>query len=141
MKYVAKTEKDTAAAARELAPKLKAPVTVAFTGGLGAGKTTFIRYLCRELGYDGAVTSPTYAIMNVYEGRVPIYHYDAYRLSGGDELIEAGYGDLCDTGISLIEWSENVEDGLLGRVIRADVFSDGQTRIITIDGVDEDADA
>ena len=84
-----------------LAPLLKAPVTVAFTGELGAGKTTFIKYLCRELGYDGPVTSPTFSIMNQYAGNVPIYHYDMYRLTDAQALYDIGYYDFADNGYPL----------------------------------------
>ena len=112
MEKILKTEADTAYAASLLAPLLKAPVTVAFTGELGAGKTTFIKYLCRELGYDGPVTSPTFSIMNQYAGNVPIYHYDMYRLTDAQALYDIGYYDFADNGISLVEWSENVSGGL-----------------------------
>ena len=117
MEKILKTEQDTARAASLFAPLLKAPVTVAFTGELGAGKTTFIKYLCRELGYDGPVTSPTFSIMNQYEGSVTIYHYDMYRLTDADALYDIGYYDYADSGISLVEWSENVNNGLCGNII------------------------
>lgn len=133
MTIISMNEQDTERAAKLLAAKLEAPVTVAFTGGLGAGKTTFIRYLCRELGYAGYVTSPTFAIMNVYQAKTPLYHYDAYRLTSGEELLEVGYGELYENGISLIEWSENVSDALLGKVIRVDVGFSGDGRVITIE--------
>ncbi len=127
------TEKDTQAAAKLFAKKLRAPVTVAFTGGLGAGKTTFIRYLCRELGYDGAVTSPTFSIMNEYRApELTIYHFDMYRLSGADALYDIGYYDTVDKGVSLIEWSENVKGGLEGDIITVALSFDGQTRKITL---------
>lgn len=132
MKYISENETDTAKIAKEFAKTLVPPVTVAFTGGLGAGKTTFIRFLCRELGYDGPVTSPTFAIMNEYRGRTPIYHYDAYRLNGGAELHDVGYREFRENGVSLIEWSENVDDGLEGKVIYVDIDISGEKRIILI---------
>lgn len=132
MKYISENETDTAKIAKEFAKTLVPPVTVAFTGGLGAGKTTFIRFLCRELGYDGPVTSPTFAIMNEYRGRTPIYHYDAYRLNGGAELHDVGYREFRENGVSLIEWSENVDEGLEGKVIYVDIDISGEKRIILI---------
>ena len=123
---------DTESVARELANKLTCPKVIAFTGQLGAGKTTFIKYLCKHLGYDGEVTSPTFTIMNCYEGRFPIYHYDMYRINGADALYDIGYYDYEDIGISLIEWSENVRDGLDGDIITIDLKYHGDNRIITI---------
>lgn len=132
MERILKNQKDTELTAKQLAGHLKSPIIVAFTGELGAGKTTFIKYLCRELGYDGPVTSPTFSIMNEYRGRVPLYHYDMYRLSGADALYDVGFYDYCDSGISLIEWSENVADGLYGDIIHVDMSYCGGDRKIII---------
>ena len=121
MEKILRSLKDTEEVAKELAKKLSEPVIVAFTGELGAGKTTFIKYLCRELGYNGIVNSPTFSIMNEYSGRLPIYHYDMYRLSGADTLYDIGFYDFADVGISLVEWSENVRDGLEGKIINVDM--------------------
>lgn len=133
MEKILKTLKDTEDVANELAKKLVSPVIIAFTGDLGAGKTTFIKYLCKALGYDGAVTSPTFAIMNQYDGVMPIYHYDMYRISGADALDEIGFYDFADSGISLVEWSENVADGLEGDVINIDMsyHEDGRKIVIS----------
>lgn len=123
---------DTESVAKELASRLSCPRVIAFTGELGAGKTTFIKYLCKHLGYDGDVTSPTFTIMNCYEGKFPIYHYDMYRVLGADALYDTGYYDFEDIGISLIEWSENVKDGLTGDIITVDLVYHGENRKITI---------
>lgn len=131
MEFIIKTMEDTENAAKYLAKRLKVPAVVAFTGDLGAGKTTFISFLCKELGYGGRVTSPTFAIMNCYEGDVPIYHYDMYRIHGADALYDTGYYDFEDSGISLIEWSENVMDGLYGDIITVNIELCGDTRKIT----------
>ena len=118
MEKILKTEADTAYAASLLAPLLKAPVT-------------FIKYLCRELGYDGPVTSPTFSIMNQYAGNVPIYHYDMYRLTDAQALYDIGYYDFADNGISLVEWSENVSGGLCGEIIHVDMsYCDGGRKIM-----------
>lgn len=132
MEVTVTTLEDTKRVAYEFAKTLVSPCIVAFRGGLGAGKTTFIRYLCEALGYDGAVTSPTFSIMNCYNGKVPIYHYDMYRIYGADALYDTGFYDFADSGISLIEWSENVSDGLEGDIIYVTVDFCGENRKITI---------
>lgn len=126
------TLEDTQDVANELAKKLTRPVIIAFTGDLGAGKTTFIKYLCKALGFDGVVTSPTFAIMNQYDGILPIYHYDMYRISGAEALDEIGFYEFAENGISLVEWSENVADGLEGDVIHIDMSYHGNGRKIVI---------
>lgn len=133
MEFKVKTLEDTKCAAFEFAKTLTSPAAVAFRGGLGAGKTTFIRYLCQALGYTGAVTSPTFSIMNCYEGDMPIYHYDMYRVYGAEALYDIGYYDYVDSGISLIEWSENVKDGLEGNIIYVKIDFDGEYRKITVE--------
>lgn len=137
MEKILKNLDDTEKTARALARRLEPPVTVAFTGQLGAGKTTFIKYLCSAMGYGGLVTSPTFSIMNEYRGSVPIYHYDMYRLSGADALYDIGFYDFCDSGISLVEWSENVADGLCGDIIHVDISYFGEYRKIVIPEIDE----
>ena len=132
MEFIIKSMEDTENAARWLAKRLDSPAVVAFRGDLGVGKTTFIGFLCRELGYNGHVTSPTFAIMNCYNGRVPIYHYDMYRIHGADALYDTGYYDFTDSGISLIEWSENIEDGLDGEIITVSMEYFGEYRKITV---------
>ncbi len=132
MEFTVKTLEDTKNAAFEFAKTLTSPAIVAFRGGLGAGKTTFIRYVCQALGYTGAVTSPTFAIMNCYDGDVNIYHYDMYRVYGADALYDTGFYDFENSGISLIEWSENVADGLEGDIIYVTIDFCGEFRKITI---------
>ena len=86
---------------------------VAYFGGLGMGKTAFTRGLARGLGCRGRVTSPTFAIVNEYEGgRLPLFHFDMYRIGSEDELYSMGYEDYLDRGICLCEWSENIPDAL-----------------------------
>ncbi len=95
-----------------LAATLSACV-VAFTGDLGAGKTTFIQGMCRGIGYTGEVSSPTFAIVHEYlGGKVPMYHFDMYRVETMDDLYACGFFDYLDQGILAIEWSENIGDAL-----------------------------
>ena len=137
MEKILKDSKQTEQVAALLSARLKEPVIVAFTGELGVGKTTFIKYLCRHLGYDGPVTSPTFSIMNHYNGRCPIYHYDMYRISGADALDDIGFYDFYDSGISLVEWSENVNDGLYGNIIHVNMFYFQDKRKIIIPEIDK----
>jgi tRNA threonylcarbamoyladenosine biosynthesis protein TsaE len=87
---------------------------VALHGEMGAGKTTFINTLCRELGVEtDATTSPTFALVNEYRpprvsGRPPVFHFDMYRITSEDDLYSIGYDDYLDRGICLVEWSENI---------------------------------
>ena len=104
---LAETEK----AAAEIAGLLKGREVLAYFGDLGAGKTTFSRYLCKALGVTDEVTSPTFAMVHEYHtGPFPVYHFDMYRVDGEDSLFSTGYYDYLGAGLLLIEWSENIED-------------------------------
>lgn len=136
MEYRTKTPAETEAVGETLAAALGPGAVVAFTGDLGAGKTAFVRGLARGLGIGERVTSPTFTIVNEYEGgRLPLFHFDMYRLSSSDELFDIGWEDyLARGGVCAVEWSENVDDALEGAVIRVDIRrgeSDGE-RIITV---------
>ena len=136
MEYRTKTPAETEAVGETLAAALGPGAVVAFTGDLGAGKTAFVRGLARGLGINERVTSPTFTIVNEYEGgRLPLFHFDMYRLSSSDELFDIGWEDyLARGGVCAVEWSENVDDALEGAVIRVDIRrgeSDGE-RIITV---------
>jgi len=84
---------------------------LSFTGGLGSGKTTLIQGICKGLGVKGYVTSPTFALVNIYRGRFPIYHLDLFRLRGMPDLKGINYEDyLYGQGIALIEWGEKIRE-------------------------------
>ena len=111
-------------------------------GDLGAGKTAFTRGLARGLGFTEAVTSPTYTIVNEYlGGRLPLFHFDMYRLSSADDLFDIGWEDYLDRGgVCAVEWSENVTEAMEGAVsVSIDVLGEN-TRRITISGGDFLAD-
>nr|WP_272213732.1 tRNA (adenosine(37)-N6)-threonylcarbamoyltransferase complex ATPase subunit type 1 TsaE [Marinicella sp. W31]MDC2879682.1 tRNA (adenosine(37)-N6)-threonylcarbamoyltransferase complex ATPase subunit type 1 TsaE [Marinicella sp. W31] len=104
-------EAATIALAEKLAPLLKAGDCLALSGDLGMGKSTFARALIRVRLQDPAleVPSPTFTLVQIYDGSPPLYHFDLYRLSDPDELIELGFDEALDDGISLVEWPERGE--------------------------------
>ena len=124
----------------ELGERLGAALTggeiIAYYGDLGAGKTAFTRGLARGLGITMPVTSPTYTIVNEYtDGRVPLFHFDMYRLGSSDELFDIGWEDyLARGGVCAVEWSENVEDALDGAMVVRIHKSGEERRKITIEG-------
>ena len=139
MEFVTHSREETAALGGRLADALKTGRVVAFTGDLGAGKTAFVSGMARALGVEERVTSPTFTIVNEYEGgRLPLFHFDMYRLGGADELFHIGWEDyLARGGVCAVEWSENVSDALEEDVISVEICR-GETdsrRIITIEGV------
>lgn len=88
---------------------------IALRGELGAGKTRIARGVATGLGVDPEipVTSPTYTLLNIYQGRMPLYHFDLYRLSGDDEVVDLGFDDyFCGDGVSLVEWPERLIEEL-----------------------------
>lgn len=140
MQYLTGGPEETEALGERLANIVKSGAVVAYTGDLGAGKTAFTRGLARGLGITDRVTSPTFTIVNEYEGgRLPLFHFDMYRLGSSDELYDIGWEDyLSRGGVCAVEWSEIVEDALEGDVIRVDIRR-GETdtqRQVTITGVD-----
>ena len=129
---------ETQALGQKLASRLAPGNVIAYFGDLGAGKTAFTRGLAQGLGITAPVTSPTYTIVNEYlSGRIPLFHFDMYRLSSSDELFDIGWEDyLSRGGVCAVEWSENVEDALQD-AIRVTIEKDADepdTRHITITG-------
>ena len=132
--FVSNSEEETEALGRRLGEILDQSTVVAFTGDLGAGKTAFTRGLAKGLDIPDRVTSPTFTIVNEYEGgRLPLFHFDMYRLSSADELFDIGWEDyLARGGVCAVEWSEIVRDALEPGCIRVDLRRgerDGQRRI------------
>lgn len=121
-----------------LAKRLQPGDVIAYYGDLGAGKTAFTRGVAAGLGVTDRVTSPTYTIVNEYlSGRMPLFHFDMYRLGSADELFDIGWEDyLSRGGVCAVEWSEIVDDALDGGVIRVDIRrgAEDTQRIITITG-------
>ena len=139
MGYLTHSPKETEALGEKLAFQLKPGTVIAYTGDLGAGKTAFTRGLAKGLGVTEAVTSPTYTIVNEYlSGRLPLFHFDMYRLGSSDELFDIGWEDyLSRGGICAVEWSEHVTDAMDHAIfVRIKRLNDTD-REICIEGKDE----
>ncbi|MCI9120541.1 MAG: tRNA (adenosine(37)-N6)-threonylcarbamoyltransferase complex ATPase subunit type 1 TsaE [Oscillibacter sp.] len=124
MEYLSHSEAETEALGRRLAAVLPPGAVVAYQGGLGMGKTAFTRGLARGLGYEGRVTSPTFTIVNEYEGEggVPLFHFDLYRLEGAEDLFDIGWEDYLDRGgVCAVEWSERAAEALPEGVVSVSI--------------------
>ena len=142
MTVITKSPEQTEMLGKKLAAFLRPGDVIAYYGDLGAGKTAFTRGLAAGLGIREAVTSPTYTIVNEYlSGRMPLFHFDMYRLSSSEELFDIGWEDYLDRGgVCAVEWSENVTEAMEGAVsVTIDVLGEN-TRRITISGGDFLAD-
>lgn len=142
MEFLTDTPRQTEDVGAALALRLRPGDVIAYEGGLGAGKTAFTRGLARGLGVRESVTSPTYTIVNEYlTGRMPLFHFDMYRLGSADELFDIGWEDYLERGgVCCVEWSENVAEAMEGAIrVRIDRLSD-QCRRITIEGGEALAD-
>lgn len=140
MEFVTHSREETESVGARLADALTEGRVVAFTGDLGAGKTAFVSGMARSLGVEERVTSPTFTIVNEYEGgRLPLFHFDMYRLDSADELFHIGWEDyLARGGVCAVEWSENVAEAIEADAVRVSIVrGDGDDdRMITIEGVD-----
>ena len=138
-RFITNGPEETEALGARLARALEPGAVVAFTGDLGAGKTAFVRGLARGLGIQDRVTSPTFTVVNEYEGgRLPLFHFDLYRLGSADELFDIGWEDyLARGGVCAVEWSERMEELLEPGTIRVDLRrgEDEDRRVITVEGV------
>ena len=109
MEFLSHSVSETEDLGCRLASVLSPGSVVAYQGGLGMGKTAFTRGLARGLECRTRVTSPTFTIVNEYEGRMPLFHFDMYRLGSADELFDIGWEDYLERGgVCAVEWSENV---------------------------------
>ena len=136
MQYLTNSPEQTEAIGAALAKILTPGTVLAYRGDLGAGKTAFTRGLARGLGYTDPVTSPTYTIVNEYlGGRLPLFHFDMYRLASSEDLWDIGWEDYLDRGgICAVEWSENVADALENALtVRIEKLGE-ECRRITLEG-------
>ena len=138
MHYITHSPEETEKLGAALARRLQPGSVIAYTGDLGAGKTAFTRGLAKGLGYTQPVTSPTYTIVNEYlGGRLPLFHFDMYRLASSDDLWDIGWEDYLERGgVCAVEWSENVSDAMVGAILVAISKVDDDTRDISIEGGD-----
>ena len=143
MEFITQSPEETEAVGAALARQLNSGAVIAYRGDLGAGKTAFTRGLARGLGYTGLVTSPTYTIVQEYlGGRLPLFHFDMYRLSSSDDLWDIGWEDYLDRGgVCAVEWSENVEDAMENAIFVTIEKTGEQSRRITVEGGEEFAAA
>ena len=136
MEFLTNAPEETEAIGAALAKILLPGAVIAYRGDLGAGKTAFTRGLARGLGYKEPVTSPTYTIVNEYlGGRLPLFHFDMYRLNSSDDLWDIGWQDYLDRGgICAVEWSENVDDALEDAITVCIEKTGENSRRITLEG-------
>ncbi len=138
-RIISNSPNETEKIGEKLAQSLKGTEVIALFGGLGLGKTAFTRGLCRGLGVDDGVSSPTFALVNEYSGKFNIYHFDMYRVTTWDDLYSTGFFDYIDTGVLVIEWSENIEGALPDNALKITISrgeNDNQ-RIFEIEGTDK----
>ena len=138
MEYITHSPAETEAVGEALAKTLRPGTVLAFRGDLGAGKTAFTRGLGRGLGCTERVSSPTYTIVNEYtSGRLPLFHFDMYRLRSSEDLFDIGWEDYLERGgVCAVEWSENVVDALDGAIWITIEKTGDDSRKITIEGGD-----
>lgn len=116
--YIVNSLKETEELSKKISKSIKCGDCILLYGEIGAGKTTFTKFLLENLGVKSIVSSPTFTLLNEYTGKFPIYHFDMYRISSSEELYELGFEDYIDsknskfveTGLTLIEWPDNVKD-------------------------------
>jgi tRNA threonylcarbamoyladenosine biosynthesis protein TsaE len=136
MEFITNSPAETEALGAALGKILPPGTIIAYLGDLGAGKTAFTRGLAKGLGCTDLVTSPTYTIVNEYlSGRLPLFHFDMYRLHSSDDLWDIGWEDYLERGgVCAVEWSENVADAMEASItVRVEKLSD-ESRRITIEG-------
>ena len=142
MEFLTYSPEETEKVGTALGKILNPGTVLAYRGDLGAGKTAFTRGLARGLGYAEPVTSPTYTIVNEYlGGRLPLFHFDMYRLASSDDLWDIGWEDYLERGgVCAVEWSENVDDAM-ENAIYVTIYKTGEeSRRIVIEGGENLAD-
>lgn len=138
VEYLSHSVEETEQLGAQLAHTLTPGTVLAYTGSLGMGKTAFTRGLARGLGFTGRVTSPTFTLVNEYDGRIPLFHFDLYRIASSDELFDLGWDDYLDRGgICAVEWSERIADALPPDTLFVDLARHPENegwRVITVTG-------
>lgn len=135
--FISKSEKETQEFARDFAKTLSRGSVIAFEGDLGAGKTAFTRGLSEGLNCRDSVSSPTFAIVNEYDGDIPLFHFDMYRIETFSELYSIGFFEYLERGgICAIEWSENIYSALPDDAIFVSIekISENERKITVTEG-------
>lgn len=135
-RYISRSPEETVELGRRIGERLRGGDIIAFRGGLGAGKTTMTRGIALGMGLRDEVSSPTFALVNEYRGKLKLCHFDMYRITGALDLESTGFFDyLSDDCVIVIEWSENIAEELpQGYTVIELSRSDGDTRKITVIG-------
>lgn len=134
--FTTNSAEETIALGRKIGGALTGGEIIAMQGTLAAGKTTMTKGIAESLGVTDTITSPTFCLISEYEGRLPLYHMDVYRLDGGEDFINLGVEDMMyGNGVSIIEWSEKVMDELPREtiIIRIEPKEGSTERTITIE--------
>ncbi len=141
MDFITHSPEETEALGEKLAKILTPGCIIAYRGDLGAGKTAFTRGLARGLDCREQVTSPTYTIVNEYlGGKLPLFHFDMYRLRSADDLFDIGWDDYLERGgICAVEWSENVWEAMEDPITVTIEKVSENSRHITIEGGEKHA--
>ena len=128
--YISESREETVLIGKELAETLSGGDVIAFRGDLGSGKTCFTSGIAEGLGFSGDVTSPTFALINEYiGGRLPVYHFDMYRIGSWEELYSSGFFEYIESGgIVAAEWSENIENALPDNTIYVEFETLGENK-------------
>ena len=140
MEFLSLSLSDTEKFAQKFAKILKQGDVVLLSGDLGAGKTTFVKYVAKALGVDSVITSPTFTIMNEYEGKFPVYHFDMYRLQNAYEAEELGLADFLKdkNAVCFVEWAENVPQLFDNNCIKIFISHQSKNnRKFVVEGLDE----
>lgn len=141
-RYESFSEADTFNIGKEIASFVKESDIVCLEGDLGVGKTVFTKGFAIGLNIDECITSPTFTIVQEYdEGRLPLYHFDVYRISDPEEMYEIGFDEyINDDGVCLIEWASMIEDILPKDIIKVNIYKDLDKgvdyRLVTVEGID-----
>ena len=128
--FVTCTPEETIALAKKIGALLRAGDCIAYYGDLGAGKTALVQGIAKGLGVSSHVTSPTFTIVNEYEGRLPLYHFDVYRIYDPDEMYEIGYDEYINgDGVCIVEWAELIEELFPEKYLKITILKDNEKGI------------
>lgn len=138
MQFITESPAQTEELGRRIAQRLRGGEVLALFGGMGMGKTALTRGIAQGLGITDGVSSPTFAIVNEYKGRLTVYHFDMFRVESWEDLESTGFFDYLDTGaVLVIEWSENIEAALPpdAATISISIGKNEQERVFQIEGI------